>query len=403
MANLRCLARSFVVAFFSFVALASESGCRDESKAREVFADNYHGARVTAVAFSPTVNVFASAGEDDAIHLFDATDIGTTYRPEELRGSPLRGHGTAVTSLGFSPDSAHLAAGNFRPVTGGYAQLWTLSGEPQVAELAGSAQAVHGLAFSRSGEELALAVGDFAWGGVYLASLDGSHDGRFLFEVRGAVSSVAFSQDGARLAAATQGGVVLWDFAASQALTIVEEGFVPQSVVFDPVRPLVLYAAGSSSPSGFGGISGVVMVFDLEDETSATMDLSNMSLRAVACSALGELLAAAGDDNAVYVVNAQSGALLLRLWGHYGRINSLSFSKDSTLLVSGSDDKFVRVWYVGDLLGQESTDTDSASASDTQTQSQASTDTMAGSESGNDGETQTESQTESYVDTSTTT
>lgn len=378
----RCLAYPVAV-LVALVCLSFVLGCDNDSSKRVVFSDNYHGDRVTAVAFSPFSDVFASAGEDDSIRLFDAAGIGSTvYRPKELRGSPLRGHGSAVSSLAFSSVASRFGAGNFRQVTGGYVQVWDLLESPWTRqEYGGPIQPVRGVAFSPEGDRLALAAGDVVHGGVYLVSLGDSSPAELLFEARGGASSVAFSADGARLAAATPDGVRLWDFHSNEALAIEEEGFWPAAVLFDPVEPWILYAAGRYNPSGFAGIHGAVMVFDLQSEVVNSIKLSGLPLRTLACSSQGELLAAAGDDNAVYVIQPKTASERLTLVGHYGPVNSLSFSRDSTLLVSGSDDKFVRVWYVGDLLASEDSETSTGSGSDSASETHSSQETDSQTES----------------------
>jgi WD40 repeat protein len=212
---------------------------------------------------------------------------------------------------------------------------------------------------------------------------------------------VAFSADGARLAAATPDGVRLWDFRSNEALAIEEEGFLPAAVLFDPIEPWILYAAGRYDPSGFAGIHGAVMIFDLQGESVNSIKLSGLPLRTLACSSQGELLAAAGDDNAVYVVEPRKWSQRLTLVGHYGPVNSLSFSRDSTLLVSGSDDKFVRVWYVGDLLVSEDSDswTQSGSDSGSDTHFSGETDSETDSQTYDPGDTQSLADTETTTDT----
>jgi WD40 repeat protein len=59
------------------------------------------------------------------------------------------------------------------------------------------------------------------------------------------------------------------------------------------------------------------------------------SIRRVAWSPDGALLACAGDDAIVYVLNASDGTLYARLAGHRGRVNDVAWSLDGKWLASG--------------------------------------------------------------------
>lgn len=54
----------------------------------------------------------------------------------------------------------------------------------------------------------------------------------------------------------------------------------------------------------------------------------------------------AGDDNLIHLWNLASGTLQKTFTGHTSSIHSLSFSIESTILLSGSSDQTVRVWDV---------------------------------------------------------
>ena len=58
----------------------------------------------------------------------------------------------------------------------------------------------------------------------------------------------------------------------------------------------------------------------------------------------GTLLASGSRDNTVGLWDARTGHLVRTLKGHSNDVNSVAFSPDSTLLASGSDDRTVRLW-----------------------------------------------------------
>jgi len=53
-----------------------------------------------------------------------------------------------------------------------------------------------------------------------------------------------------------------------------------------------------------------------------------------------------GDDNLIHLWNLASGTLQKTFTGHTSSIHSLSFSIESSILLSGSSDQTVRVWDV---------------------------------------------------------
>ena len=68
------------------------------------------------------------------------------------------------------------------------------------------------------------------------------------------------------------------------------------------------------------------------------------SVNAVACSADGKLLAAAGDDNIIRLYQLPAGTAAGELQGHHGPVVALHFAADSTRLYSASSDQSLRSW-----------------------------------------------------------
>lgn len=93
---------------------------------------------------------------------------------------------------------------------------------------------------------------------------------------------------------------------------------------------------------------------------SGTVPVAADGLRTVAFSPNDALIAAAGDGELIYLVDADTLRPTAELRGHTGRINSVAFSPDGRLLASAGRDETVRVWDVqtGELLNMLAGHTD---------------------------------------------
>lgn len=82
------------------------------------------------------------------------------------------------------------------------------------------------------------------------------------------------------------------------------------------------------------------------------------SITALACSPSGKILASADDAGWILLWDLAPGRLLKRMRGHgKGGIWSLSFSVESTVLVSGGADMTVRVWDIAGPTKESTTST----------------------------------------------
>jgi hypothetical protein len=109
-----------------------------------------HPAEVYDVEFSPDGKLFASAGGDGKVRLWEVAT-------GKARGEPLIGHTGAVYDVAFSPDGKLLASAG----GGGTVRLWDVaSGEPRAEPLTGHTDTVFAVAFSPDGKLLASASAD---------------------------------------------------------------------------------------------------------------------------------------------------------------------------------------------------------------------------------------------------
>jgi WD40 repeat protein len=152
-------------------------------------------APVAAIALDPTGRLFATADGDDVV-VFDAR-TGTAR-------AVLRGHADTVTGIAFSPDGSLLASSS----KDHNARVWSTTTFTSIKLLHRHVAFVSGVVFSADGRWLATAGPSKA--GVWAATAN-DFAGSFLFFVRGnqaPITSVAFSPLGHELATAARDGSV---------------------------------------------------------------------------------------------------------------------------------------------------------------------------------------------------
>jgi RNA polymerase sigma factor (sigma-70 family) len=242
------------------------------------------GAAVAGLAFSPDGKVVAScgesSGEDHAIHLWDvATGKEVmSLRPDEH-----------VYTLSFSPDGRLLASAG--PETA--VRLWDVAGGKERCRCGDESRWVTDLAFSPNGKLLAGNHGR-------CVTLWDTTTGKMVRTWEGNewnLWSVAFSPDGATLAAAGQGNALhLWDVA------------------------------------------------DGSERRRIAVDKPNRPVRPLAFSPDGKLVALATDDRSIRLWDPATGRELPPLRGHTAHIRRLAFVDDGKTLVSASEDCTIRFW-----------------------------------------------------------
>ncbi len=154
------------------------------------------------------------------------------------------------------------------------------------------------------------------------------------------INSLDFSKTGILLASARNDGrVTLWNISANNIIKQV-------------------YGNSSASITGVGlNPDGIILATSSRDGVLRLWDISSYKLKkelygtgeagstlGVTHSPNGKIVATAGADTKVMLWDATSMRLKVVLEGHKDFVRSMSFSPDSTILASSSDDGSVRIW-----------------------------------------------------------
>jgi WD40 repeat protein len=246
---------------------------------------------------------------------------------------------TQIYSIAWRPDGKAIAAGSY-----GEVRLLSPDGKQELSRLTGHADAVRGLAWSKDGARLAAAGGIpgrkgevKVWNadGTLLSTISGHSD---------CIYGVALSPDGQTVATASYDKLIkLWDAATGKEIRTLKDHIdAVYALEFTPDGQRLVSGAADRSIKVWNPATGE-RLFTLSEPTDG--------VNSIAVSPDGRRLAAAGQDKTVRVwkLEDKSATLETAMIAHEDAILKVIWSRDGKLLLTSSADRSLKLFRSSDL------------------------------------------------------
>ena len=278
-----------------------------------------------------------------------------------------------VTALAFSPDARQLAVSGYYEVT-----IWNLDDGSLERRIGGLPERITALAWHPKTKRLAVAGGTPSqWGSVALVDPAAGWQVRYLCDLSDTALCVAFSPDGARLAAGGADRTIrLFDTASGKALRALRQhADWVQSVAFNPDGTHLVSASrdrtarvidpatgeleatysGHETPllgAVFVGENTVVSLargravhsWDIQSAQKGKPNVLDFPGEALVLAANRHGVVTGGPDRLVHVHQFSDRRELFALAGHAEVVQALALTPAGEILASGSADGTVCVW-----------------------------------------------------------
>jgi len=285
-------------------------------------------------------------------------------------------HAVPVTALAYSPDGTQLAVSGYYEIT-----IWDIDTGALIRRIGGLPERITAIAWNEKTNQLAVTGGSPAqWGTVALVDPSPNSQPRFLCDLPDMVLCVAFSPDGARLAAGSADRTIRLFEAKSgrQAHVLRNHADWVQTISYSPDGAHILSASRdrtvriSSASSGeleatYTGYETAVFAAIFSHDGKTVLSLAQNSPlnywewantekkkpkqtdvagRPDRLAWVTGGLVLAGADSLVRI-QATHDETLFTLWGHPDAISALTVGPTSDQIATGSYDGTVCLWNLG--------------------------------------------------------
>jgi WD40 repeat protein len=303
---------------------------------------------IWSCAFSPDGKSLVSAGADSAIWQWNLQDGTGTSLIQETS--------IQCRALVYSPDGKYLARVSERNII----RVWDTEAKCDVAELKGHSQEIWTLIFGRDSNEL-ISAGTDKW--ICVWNIEQQKQIRTFHGHDATIYSIAYqSKNFEIVSGSADQSICFWDYFADD---VDKQKLNQLQGFFAGVRSIAFLPGTDRYCLISGGSDQLVYRWDFpEDIINGNSHHDQVLVKpiifpkshsgfiwTVSYGAQQNLIASAGDDNNIYLWDAQYGSVRQVLFGHTWTVHSISFSSDSRYLASGSMDGTIRVW---DLMADTS-------------------------------------------------
>jgi WD40 repeat protein len=301
-----------------------------------------HTDAVESLAFSPDGNLLAAAGEELDIRLWDVT-TGKVRRV-------LKGHARGTINVAFHPDGTRLASGSYDRT----ARLWDVSTGRDTILYKGEKTRNDWfpvVAFAPDGKSIAFSYADPGsndYAHVEVRDLGTGATRRILKDQLG--MRVLFRPDGRLLfVGGGSGSVALYAVATGDLnATLPGGGYITRLAVSPDGKTLAVCHADTTKGAMLWDVAAAKFAGALRHPSPPG------NVTSVAFSPDGKWLATGGSlggvDHRVMLWDPATRQPVATLQGHSALVAALAFSPDSKVLASGSLDRTIRLWDVGQAL-----------------------------------------------------
>ncbi|MFN6564773.1 MAG: WD40 repeat domain-containing protein [Nostoc sp. ChiSLP01] len=248
----------------------------------------------------------------------------------------LKEHSDKVNSVAVTPDNLTLASGsNDKNI-----KIWSLSTGEIQRTLIGHTNKVNAVVFSPDGR-LVSCSGDntikfWDWQrGKLVNSLEEVHSK--------SVDAIAISPDGKILISSSWHIKVGDLFNGKEISTLEGNGYI-SSLAISPDSKIFVNDSYDTIKVREFSKGNFLDWWKLKITTPRLLKGHSSKINTLAIGYDGKTLVSGGEDKTVKIWNLQTGELKQTLAGHTGKVNAVAISADSKIIASASNDKTVKIW-----------------------------------------------------------